>query len=186
MLRAFIAIPVEKQEIVSNLQAAQKKLKKSGASIKYVERENFHILLKFLGQVSKKEISAIHSCLEEAINPYNSFNIEIKGIGCFPSLNYIRVIWAGVSEGKRQVGSLAGSIEDSLAKISIPKEEREYLPHLTLGRMRSGKNKNEVKKIVKRKRNEKFGQMRVKEIKLFRSKLTRKGPIYSTLKRYEL
>lgn len=186
MLRSFIAIPIEKQEIIDNVHSIQNKIKKTSASIKYVKQKNFHILLKFLGNISNNTKSKIIPLLSEISNKHSSFNIKIEGVDVFPSLNYIRVIWVGVSKGKRQLEKLSKDIENFLTKINIPKENRKYIPHITLGRMNSGKNKEEVKKIIENNKDSNFGEIEVNEFKLFKSDLTKKGPIYTVLKTYKL
>lgn len=184
MVRVFIAVPVEDQKIISSLLPIQEELDKTSASIKFVERENFHILLKFLGNIPEEKISELSPLIKEVVKRYSPFKVEIKGLGCFPSLNYIRVIWAGISKGKDRLGALAEDIDNSLTKVGVSREDRKYIPHLTLGRVR--KYKEEIKKVIRANRNLIFGELTVKEIRLFESKLSKKGPTYLTLEKYKL
>jgi len=173
-MRTFVAvlIPEELKDKIINLQN-----KFSLFDIKLVEKENLHFNLKFLGEVPESSINQIKEKLKIAVKIFEPFKIKIAGVGAFPSKTYIRVIWLGVKDGYQNLLALANSIEDTLADFR--RENRKFEPHLTLGRIRSGKNKEDLKALVDSMKDFEIGEMEVKEIKLMQSKLSPKGPEYS-------
>ncbi len=174
-MRAFIAIDIP-EELKEKILDIQKNFK--DFDIKFVEKENFHFNLKFLGEISEESVEKIKHALESIAEKFEPFELDIKNIGIFPSLNYIRVIWIGVGEGHNILSAIANEVDNSLADI-VPKENRGFEPHLTIGRVRSGRNRDELVKIVKKLEKTEIGKMKAKEIKLMQSKLSPKGPVYS-------
>lgn len=186
MPRAFVAIDID-ESIRQKLVAAQKQLATVGADIKLVESENVHVTMKFLGDVPDNKIAAITDAVRTAVIGTQSFDIQIQGIGAFPNMRYIRVIWAGVADGRDVVIALERNIDRELQKLGFP-PERGFVPHLTLARVRSPRGKEQLATTVEgmAKDNTEFGGMRAKAVELKQSQLTSKGPIYSTIARIEL
>lgn len=190
-IRSFIAIELLEQ-IEKSLETIQSKLKNSGADVKWVKPQNIHLTLKFLGNRSPQELEEIKKILDEVAADFgkrcpgqsSSFNISLSEIGAFPRLNYPRVIWIGIKEGSQETTRLAEDVEQSLEKIGIPKEDRPFSPHLTLGRLRSPKGRERLKEFVE-KLNSELGvtsyEQRVDHLTLFQSTLTPSGPIYTPL-----
>ena len=143
-MRAFIGIPIT-ENLKKRIVDVQKNF--SSFDIKFVEIENLHFNFKFLGEISDEQVEKIKKSLEETAKQFEPFEIDISGIGVFPSKNYIRVIWIGVKEGFQNMVALANAIDDSLSEI-FPKEMQKFQPHLTLGRVRSSRNKSELINIV--------------------------------------
>ncbi|MEM5872337.1 MAG: RNA 2',3'-cyclic phosphodiesterase [Candidatus Aenigmatarchaeota archaeon] len=171
-MRAFIGISIP-EELKPKIKEIQNKFSKF--DIKFVEPENLHFNLKFFKDLRNTE--KVKGKLKDISSHFKPFEIKIAGIGAFPSKNYIRVIWLGVKEGYQQLVSLAKFIQSSLEELGYTEEE--FVPHLTLGRVRTGKNKNEIIMLLNELENVEIGNMEVKEIKLFQSKLTPTGPIYN-------
>jgi len=175
-MRAFlgISIPNEFKQKISSIQENF-----SDFDIKFVEPENLHFNLKFFREISDQEIETLKQKLEEVVKKFEPFDIEIKGLGAFPNKNYIRVVWIGVKEGYNTITSLAESIEDLIESLGFPKEK--FVPHLTLGRVRTARNKVELRNLIDELENIEIGKMKIDTIKLFRSKLTPNGPIYEEI-----
>jgi len=173
-MRAFLGISIS-DELKHKILEIQKKF--SDFDIKFVEPENLHFNLKFFREISDEQVEGLKKILEEITEKFEPFEIEIKGLGVFPNKNYIRVIWMGVKEGFNAMTSLAEVIQDSIESIGFFREEK-FVPHLTLGRVRTARNKEELKSLIEELENIEIGRMKVEEIKLFKSKLTPKGPIY--------
>jgi 2'-5' RNA ligase len=183
-MRVFIAIPLP-LEIKDVLAGLQEKLKKSGADVKWVEPANIHLTLKFLGERDEKKIKQITDILEEVARNKKQFAMRMRGTGAFPSINSARVIWAGIELGEEEVKSIAQELEEKIARIGIPKEDRPFSCHITIGRTRSNRGlENLAKELLNLK--DKFGgqemQFLVRQISLYQSTLTPKGPTYTTLK----
>jgi 2'-5' RNA ligase len=173
-MRVFLGISIP-DELKSRIESIQDSF--SDFDIKFVERENLHFNLKFFGEVSSEDIEKVKKILEDICKQFQPFEIEIAGIGAFPSRNYVRVIWLGVKEGYQKLSSLAEMIETAIETLDFHSEER-FVPHLTLGRVRSGRNKNEIIALLKQMESIEIGKMIVDEIILFQSKLSPNGPIY--------
>jgi len=181
-MRTFIAIELS-QQIRDTLAQIQSHLKYAGVDVKWVEKDNIHLTLKFLGEVSEEKIKKIKSILDNIGKTVKSFEISLKDIGAFPKIDYPRVIWVGLDKGAKESGELAEKINDSLSKIGFQKETRDFAAHLTIGRVRSPKNKEALReKIVSiSPRSTVHGPQLISFVALFQSTLTPKGPIYTKL-----
>jgi 2'-5' RNA ligase len=184
-MRAFIAIELDKV-LRDELATLQAKLKPCGADVKWAEPHNIHLTLKFLGEVPEEKIETIKKTLDTTAANNNTFNISLSGLGAFPNLNSPRVLWVGIKEGSNESVKLANEIEAQLAKLGFSNEERPFSAHLTLGRMRSPKGRERLKEIIENINKNlvtstPLHQSPVKDITLFQSTLTPKGPIYTAL-----
>ena len=176
-MRAFLGI-----QIPDNLKAKIIKTQDSFSDfdIKFVESDNLHFNLKFFKEIENEKVKKLKDVLEKISTQFEPFEIKISGIGAFPSKNYIRVIWLGVKQGYQMFKSLVDTIETALEALGFEKENR-FIPHLTLGRVRSGRNKNELLILLRKLEDIEIGKMMVDKIILFQSKLSPKGPTYEEL-----
>jgi 2'-5' RNA ligase len=180
--RGFIAIDIKPlPKIVDFVN----EIKNSGASVKTVELKNIHITLKFLGNTDEEHIEKIGKIMKDSLEGLESFEIELKGAGVFPNMNYMKVMWIGI-EPVEILGSIAKKIDDPLSKLGFEREKRKFSVHLTIARIRSAKNKEKLKQILHKYQDVDFGKINVESIKLKKSDLTPKGPIYTTLKNVEI
>ncbi len=178
--RAFIAIELN-EGIHSELASLQAILKKSNADVKWVAPDSIHLTLKFLGNIDAQKIKEIEKILNEVAAEVEPFVLTLKGVGAFPKLDYPRVIWVGVEGGAPQSEQLAKSLEERLEGIGIPREDREFHPHLTLGRVKSPKNKDKLKEIIEATKFDAKSAVDVNHLTLFKSQLSREGSIYTPL-----
>ena len=184
MVRAFVGIDID-EAVRQKLIAAQEQLEATGAQLKLVEPPNIHVTMKFLGEVPEDKIGAIAEALKRAAAGTGQFDIRVNGIGVFPNLRYIRVVWAGVAEGRDEVIGLQQGIDRELGPLGF-RPERDFVPHLTIARVKTAKQKERLAAFVKEMTDAEFGITRAQAVELKQSKLTPKGPIYSTLTRIEL
>jgi 2'-5' RNA ligase len=184
MPRAFVAIEIDeatRQKLVS----VQERLRATGAQLKLVEPPNIHITMKFLGEVPDDRIAPISEALERAAAGTKQFDVRVRGIGVFPNLNYIRVVWAGVSDGRDEVTALQQKIERELRPLGF-RPEMDFVPHLTIARVKTAKAKERLAAFVGEMSDTEFGISRAQAVELKQSTLTQKGPVYSTLAKIEL
>ncbi len=179
-VRTFIAIELN-EGIHSELASLQSLLKRSNADVKWMQPESIHLTLKFFGNIDARKINEIEKILNETAASAEPFVLTLKGIGAFPKLDYPQVIWVGVENGAVQSQQLAKMLEEKLEKIGIPREGREFHPHLTLGRVKSLKNKDNLKEIIEATKFEPGSTVDVNHLTLFKSELTREGSIYTPL-----
>jgi len=184
MVRAFIGIDID-EAVRHKLVAAQEQLQATGAQLKLVEPPNIHVTMKFLGEVPEDKIGAIVEALKRAAAGTGQFDIRVKGIGVFPNLRYIRVVWAGVAEGRDEVIGLYQKIDREVQPLGF-RPERDFVPHMTVARVKTPKQKERLAAFVKEMNDAEFGVTRAQAVELKQSTLTPKGPIYSTLARIEL
>lgn len=179
-IRAFIAIELTK-ELHEELRILQQEVKKSDIDAKWVNPENIHLTLKFLGNADTGQIEKIKDILEEISKQTKPFYLHLAGVGAFPKLDYPRVLWVGIDEGKNEAIEIAEKLEKGLEKIGFQKENRSFSPHLTLARIRSSKNKDKLKKLVEETNFTSKNKVYADKLTLFKSTLTPKGSIYSKI-----
>lgn len=181
-MRLFIAIEIS-DEIRGTLAQIQSHLKYSGADVKWVEPKNIHLTLKFLGEASEEKCEKIKPIIDEIGREMKPFEITIKDIGVFPKIDFPRVIWVGLDKGINESKKLAQMVDERLLKIGFQKESRPFAVHLTIGRVRSPKNKEALKEKIESINmpgSSSKGQV-VGSVVLFQSTLTPQGSIYTKL-----
>jgi len=146
-----------------------------------------HVTLKFLGDVDAGRLpdltDALAAALEEAgVSPFES---EFGGLGVFPHLDYISVVWLGVRDGSRELRRLHESIEARTVALGFDPKDHKFTPHVTLARMDHAGAKEAVQNYVTGS-DPTAGRMTVEEVRLTESTLTDSGPVYETVERFEL
>ena len=178
-IRSFIAVDVEEERVINQIRTVQRDLLATGADLKIVEPQNLHFTLHFLGDVNPSRITELSEILEEVDMP--SFQVELEGLRCFrPSRP--RVVWIGVTRGAEQLIQLQGFLAARLRQHRFPVERRKYSPHITVARVRSGTNRSQLIRLLQQLDKHNFGQIQVNTVKLKKSTLTPRGPIYEDLK----
>jgi 2'-5' RNA ligase len=180
MIRSFIAFDLDSELVIRRLSEVQTKLVNTGAILKLVKPQNIHITMRFLGNISPSMVSSIYE--EMGKIAFASFDVEIKGLGVFPKLKYPRVIWAGIRKGADELNNIFNQLEPLLRKLGLKPDSKGFSPHLTIARVKTGKNKGELVQRIQELADHEFGIIRADCLKLKKSVLTSKGPIYSTLR----
>jgi len=183
-VRSFIAIelPDELKLGLFQLQAQLKTGKQ--LPVKWVDPYRIHLTLKFLGNISTDKISEITRAIEVATRGVSPLYLEVKGLGAFPNLRRVQVVWVGVSGELAKLSQLHQRIESNLAPLGFAPESRPFTPHLTLARLREQASSDEQQSFGQLIANTKFEAVygfKVDSINLMRSQLTREGAIYSRL-----
>jgi len=179
-IRAFIAIELN-NETQNSLAKIQSELKTSGAVVKWVEPKNIHLTLKFLGDIDTDLAAKIKIILEDLAKNHQKFSATINELGAFPNTGSPRVIWVGINAGKQNLISIATELENNLPKLGIPKEERDFAPHLTLGRVKGPINRFKLSELLNKNKNISDLNFIADRITLFKSTLTPQGPIYEVI-----
>jgi RNA 2',3'-cyclic 3'-phosphodiesterase len=178
-VRSFVSIDLDDEQVLSRVTSILSSLQGIGGDFKPVERENIHLTVKFLGNVSRPRLAEVKSSLKQLIFP--SFAAEIKGAGAFPNLNHMNVIWVGVNEGWSQVELIYEQVEKLLSGLGFRRENRPFSPHITIARVRSGRKRDEIANFLQHLSDESFGTITVDKVRLKQSILSSSGPKYSTL-----
>jgi len=180
-IRSFIAIEVP-PELKARLEELQRELRRTDADVKWVRPEGIHLTLKFLGSILREDIEKISMAIGPVISGFEPFEIRLFGMGSFPTSRNPRVIWVGVDRGKEEVSSLQRAIEDKMAKLSFPSENRPFSPHLTLGRVRSGRGKLMLSQAIEANKEVEVGTFWARKVFLYQSELKPSGAVYTKLK----
>jgi 2'-5' RNA ligase len=185
-IRTFIALEMP-SDVRNRAADLINKLSAADANVRYVDTENMHLTLKFLGDVPENDIPAVCRAAAEAAKTVEPFQIELRGAGAFPDVSRPRTLWIGAGEGEEEMVALQAAIDSSLANLRFPREGRKFHPHLTLGRVkRSGPGLAELSELLQK--NHKFNarKAQIDEAIVFSSELTKSGPIYTVLGRAPL
>lgn len=183
-MRVFVAIelPEEKKE---QLVLGRKSLEKVNAEVKWIEKNAIHFTLKFLGEVSGSKVEEIKNNLRHAISGFGPFKINIKGFGVFPHYVNPRIIWVGIHE-REKLKQLHQIVEEICFLSGFEKEKRDFIAHLSLGRVRYLKDKNGLIQKIKELNTLSFGEIQIKEISLMESWLYPSGAKYTCLEKINL
>jgi len=175
--RGFIAIELDAS---SALIQFQQELVQSGAHIKLVEPHNIHLTLKFLGDTDESLIDPITTILTDAAKTTAPFQLSLQGTGVFPNEKYIRVIWIGMT-ATDIITPLAKYIDTHLSTLGFKLEARAFSPHLTVARVKSAQNIDQLLSVVHQHHSDHFASQQITALSLKKSDLTPTGPIYTTL-----
>ena len=180
MIRTFIGVNID-PHTVQEISGLLAQLKPRLPGIRWVPPRNFHLTLKFLGDIEETKIDPIADALERALRPFPRFTINVKSLGVFPDGKRPRILWVGL-EGNR-LPALALEIERALEPLGFTPERRGFLPHLTVGRWRQSEApaKAFAAELNQWQRHE-FGESKVAEVIFFRSELKPEGAFYHPLK----
>ncbi len=184
MVRCFLAINLS-ESVKKRLQALQQELAKAGADVRWVRPEGIHLTLKFLGNIPEEKIEPIAKAAQEVVAKFRPFCLRVKGLGTFPSGRKPRVIWAGLEGDLKPLLQLQKELEDSLTKLGFEPESRSFVPHLTLGRVKSNRRVEKLRQLLAEQNNrvgEGWEEIRVETLILYKSTLKPSGAVYTPLK----
>lgn len=176
--RAFISVDLEPQP---KLLEFWESLKRTNAPLKMVNLEIIHMTLKFLGDTEEGMVDEIEGIMKESIADVEPFEVQLKGTGAFPNLNYMKVVWVGL-EGADPLIAISKSLDWGVSKLGFKKEKRGFRPHITVARVKGPKNKNILADVINKYGDADFGVKKVDCIRLKKSVLHREGPTYSTVR----
>jgi len=179
-VRLFVAleIPVTTRENLANLIAS---LRAIARGPRWVPPNNLHVTLKFLGEVAEDKLAAVETALAR-IRSDQALTLEFRGLGFFPNEKNPRVFWAGI-EASSNLQTLAADIEGAMENCGIPREKREFSPHLTLARL-EGSLPAALRKAIAESAPREFGSLRTGAFHLIQSMLKPSGAEYTTLKTF--
>ncbi len=178
-MRLFIAVNIP-EEIKEKLSVLTERLKCKMSGVRWIAKDNFHLTLKFLGEVGDEKVDKINYVISGIVQSIKPFRVLFSDLGVFPDLNYPRIIWVGVKEGSSELKNIAEKIENSLLPFGFEKEKRPFSCHLTVGRTKSFKTKN----ISFENMGTDLSPFILERIDLMQSFLEKAGPEYKCLKSF--
>ena len=183
-MRCFIAIELP-EEARTGLVRLKKELERDEHRfVKWVEPGGIHLTLKFLGNIPAKRVTEIAEAMGKSAQGISQFHLEISDLGAFPNLSQARVIWVGIGGEVDKLSRLVQNVDSGLAAIGFAKEQRPFVPHLTLARIRQGVSPPERREFGELVGSTIFRskyRIEVEAISLMRSQLTPAGAVYTRL-----
>ncbi|MDP2166892.1 MAG: RNA 2',3'-cyclic phosphodiesterase [Thermodesulfovibrionales bacterium] len=178
-LRCFISLELP-AGVRDNISGTVERLNAAGADVRWVRPENLHLTLKFLGDTPDALLPEIRGKLLEAASAFKPFSVELRGAGAFPTARHPKVVWIGVKDADSLKG-LQAAVEAAMSGLGFDPEEKRFVPHLTVGRVRSERGKDALSKGIVSLEGVSFGFVEVRSVSLMKSELSPKGPKYSVL-----
>ena len=187
-MRVFIAIEIDKvvKDGLADLQREMLgKVDIRRGDAKWVEPENMHLTLKFLGAMKDAQLVEVCKITEEVVAKYERFDIEIGNVGSFGG-HSARVLWVGAGTNSESLLDLQDDLETQLAFAGWPEENRKFEGHLTLCRIKNSKAGVKLAQLANEYKDYSLDVVEVDSVCIFQSELTPKGPVYTLLGKYNL
>ena len=172
--------------VVTAIRHAQEKLARHHPNIRWVNPENIHLTLKFLGDIEPTRIDDIAAAVRRTAVPRAPFFLTAKGVGVFPNIKRARVIWIGVAGQVTELIELQQDMTRRLSAIGFPTERRRFSGHLTLGRTKGAIDTGRLMKALDDIRSFESEAFRIDRITIYRSELQASGAIYTALQTVSL
>jgi 2'-5' RNA ligase len=187
-MRVFIAIDID-EKIRAALGDLQRQLRSNvdikKGDVKWVNPENIHLTLKFLGEIKDEKVVEVCDIVEKVAGGHKSFELDIQTVGHFGGRS-ARVLWIGAGEGSDNLLQLQKDLEQQLALAGWPKEKRGFSGHLTLCRVRNPKAGVKLAVVSEDYRDFNLGTFQADSVSVYQSQLTPTGPIYTLLGNYKM
>jgi len=185
-MRTFVAIELT-QECRNRLLEGIETLQSIAGGVKWSDEQQLHLTVKFIGDLEEDSVPGAVSALEEAAEETPPFSMDVSGLSGFPPKGVPRVLFAAVQEESGTLQELQSAVENTLAEeLNVEREDRDYIPHITLGRVKKKGFCPPLPKLVKQLPDSYFGHVDVNEMVLIKSELTPEGPIYTPLHEFRL
>ena len=185
-IRSFIAVELASEQRRSIANAARAFAQK-WPEYRWVDTENLHVTLNFLGDVADEKIPAVCEIMRETLANHRAFSIELQGLGAFPKARRPRVIWVGVGEGKSQLSRIYYDLAERLEDLRLDRDHKAFRPHVTLARIRDRHRwPDSMIEYMESEPVLEFGSMWVDEVVLFSSHLEKTGATYTAMDRVSL
>ncbi len=177
-IRTFIAVKILAPHALSGVMGSLDEMR---GPLKTVDRDHFHVTLKFLGDIDPARSADVGSAMQAVAAGRSAFEVRIVGLGAFPSPQRPSVVWAGLEPAEPLV-QMAAKLDAALDPLGFPREARAFHPHLTLARVRS-RPPADLRTLLEENAAREFGRSFIDAVELFQSELGRGGPRYTPLSR---
>ena len=174
------------EAVRGELTEIQARLKQTGATVGWVAPANIHLTILFLGTVFESQASALATATDGITAVYQPCTLEVKGIGYFGRPQSPRVIWAGLTGDFQPLLALQREIATAAKRTGIHTDDKPFHPHLTIGRGRSARNIGALLAVLETCRDTAFGPLEIKRVRLMKSELTARSPLYTLLHESQL
>jgi 2'-5' RNA ligase len=178
-LRVFVAVDVP-AALQGKLGAAAASLRRLPGDARWVYAAYPHLTLRFLGDWESSAVWRASAAVERVATRHRPFSLTLAGLGLFPEHGAPQVVWLGVERGRPGLVALQRDLETELGLAGFPPGERAFRPHVTLARLRRAEP-GPWREAVRRLGRDPVVSFAVEQIRVMRSELTRRGPVYTVL-----
>jgi RNA 2',3'-cyclic 3'-phosphodiesterase len=185
VFRAFVGLPIP-TSLQRSLMDLQSHFRHSGLRGKWVAPENFHITLRFLGNITYPEMESLGAVLTKGLESCTALHLALDGTGVFPSVDRPSVVWAGVNVLRGDGQALYEAVGASAESIGLADENRPFHPHVTLFRLRQCHQHGSLARSLEKTRGFQAEDFWADSVALWRSELRHGGAAYHLLKEYPL
>jgi 2'-5' RNA ligase len=185
-VRLFVALDFP-DEVRRNLAELIARLKPACRGARWARPESMHLTLKFIGHAVKEEDTQKLGDLRAALAKIQSdgpVKLHFRGVGFFPNERRPRVVWCGV-EASPNLAQIAADVDRALEPLGIPREDRDYVPHLTLARIEPPRGSEPLARAAEELQSSDFGAASETKFYLFESKLKPSGAEYTKIEAFD-
>jgi len=182
LIRTFIAIEIP-DGIKDGMKEVQETLRKSRADVGWVRPEGVHLTLKFLGDFEAGRVGGLGDAIESAVKGIRPFQLEVKGIGVFPTPKAPRVVWLGLGGEMDSLSAVYEKVEAACEGLGFKREPRPFKPHLTLGRVKSPGGRESLMRSVAEHERADLGAFTAGAVSVMKSELMPSGAVYTEMRR---
>lgn len=185
-LRTFLAIDIG-DSLRKRLVGLQEKFSEVSAGVKWVEKENLHLTLLFLGDIDDRDLMKVCRTADRVTQQHSPIAMTLQGVGCFPNMRRPRTIWAGIGTGATEVTRLFEDLAGEFEEQGLYRpENRPFAPHVTLGRVGKETDSEALSRELTKPLQWRGGETTAGEVLALSSDLTSDGPVYTVLARAKL
>jgi RNA 2',3'-cyclic 3'-phosphodiesterase len=181
-VRTFVALNLPAAER-RRLYASLEPLRRRPLAVRWASTGALHLTLKFLGDIEGGEVARIGEALRRVAGDHAPLDLDIGGIGAFPSLRRAAVLWVGVAAAPPLL-ALQAAVELALSRLGYAREQRPFRPHITVARTRGGARPPDVERLLTE--YEYRGAAHVASVDLMRSHTYPDGARYEVILRAAL
>ena len=181
-MRCFVAIDLP-HDVRATLEGQCQRLRAVAplADVRWVRVAAMHLTLKFLGEVPEERLAGVRDALAATTAATPAIALACAGLGMFPGPSRPRVVWAGVTDGLRELGLLSAAVERAVEPLGFAPERRPFRGHVTLARVRSSRGVRPLARAVEVAGRLPFGSWSASQAVLYRSRLHPTGSVYEVL-----
>ena len=171
------------EDVRGRLADAQRRLRSAGGKVRWTQPENLHVTLKFLGDVPDKLAGQVCRAAEEVAGSVERFAFDVRGVTAVPPRGALRMFWAGVNDPAGGMAALVAGLDEAMQPLGFAPERRAFRPHVTLGRVKSGRDVDALRAAAEEWADAAFGEGEAGVVTVYSSELTPDGPVYAPLAR---
>jgi len=179
-IRTFLALDLD-ASVRRAIAAAAGRLPVGGSKVRWVEPQNLHVTMKFLGDVADADVMGVCRAVEDAASRLAPVAFDVVGLECIPARGPVKMVWAGVRESAGMLARTFAGLESAMEALGLDVERRAFRAHVTVGRVRYCGDPAGLRRATARLAHKEFGAQDAGEVVVYSSRLTKEGPAYAAM-----